>query len=86
MYTAYLLLCMVSPIGGEYCTPAMQKIISATEAGCHAVIQREIEYLKEESNLSEFKPYLPSMVEGKLRLKWACSTPIETEWLKKQLP
>lgn len=86
MYVAYLLLCMVSPVGGEYCTPAMQRIIVPTEEKCLTLIKREIQYLKEESSLEEFRAHLPSMIEGKLRIKWACSTPTEQEWLLKDLP
>ena len=86
LYEAALLLCMVSPLGAEYCTPAAPKLSFPTQELCQKFIDREREHLKTEANLEMFRVYLPSMKEGKLQMKWACSTPIEREWLGRDLP
>lgn len=86
MYTAYLLLCMVTPVGGEYCTPAVPKLVFELEKQCKSYIAREKKYIREESSLEEFRPYLPTIKEGRLRFKSACSTPIEKEWLGREIP
>ena len=61
MYTAYLLLCMVTPVGGEYCTPAVKNITFPLEKQCVTYIEQEKKYIKEESTLEEFRPYLPTI-------------------------
>lgn len=86
LHTAYLLICMVSPVGGEYCTPAAQPIQFDNVNQCMRYLEDEVKFLKEDAPLEVFRPHLPSMVEGKLRLKWACSTATQTDWLGRDLP
>jgi hypothetical protein len=86
LYTAYLLICMASPIGGEYCTPAVKPLTFDTERQCKVYLQQERQHLKGEANLEAYRPHLPSMVEGKLLLKWRCASPIEKEWLGRDMP
>ena len=86
VYIAYLLLCMATPVGGEYCTPAVPRLTFETNALCQTFIEREKEHLRKEANLEEFREYLPTIQEGKLLMKSSCSNPIEREWLDREIP
>lgn len=85
-YTAYLLLCMASPIGGEYCTPAAKPLTFQTQRQCLHYLKEEVEHLKTDANLEAFRPHIPSMKEGKLKIKWRCATPLEEAWLGRDMP
>lgn len=76
---------MVSPIGEEYCTPATQRIIVQSVESCYETIGEELQNLYQ-SNLEEFRPHLPALSEGKLKLKWSCATPIHESWVGKEFP
>jgi hypothetical protein len=86
LYTAYLVICMVLPItGGEHCTLAAKPLIFPTEKQCMFYIDQERDYLKGGANLEGYRAYLPSIAGGKLKLKWRCASPVQDEWLGREL-
>lgn len=86
LYTAYLVMCMVGPIGSGGCAPAAKPLDFHTVQQCEAYIEREKENYREGKGLEALRPYLPSMMEGKLKMKSSCVVKFEEEWLGLDMP
>jgi hypothetical protein len=86
LYTAYLIMCMVGPLGSGGCAPAAKPLTFETRDLCEKYIMREVGYYKSGVGLESMRPHLPSMTEGKLRIKARCSVDILDEWLGVDMP
>lgn len=86
VYTAYLLMCMVGPLGSGGCAAAAKPLDFPTVELCQRYIEREKEDYRAGRGLEALRPYLPSMEEGKLKMKSSCVASLGEEWLGLDMP
>ena len=86
LYSAYLVLCMIGPLGSGGCAPAAAPIDFPTQVKCEKYIAREVGYYKAGLGLEAMRPYLPTMRQGKLKIKAGCNIKLVDEWLGVDMP
>ena len=86
LYTASLIMCMIGPLGSGACAPAAAPVMFANEGLCVRYIEREVAEYKLGKGLEGMRPHLPSMREGKLKIKGHCSIKVIDEWLGVDMP
>jgi hypothetical protein len=86
LYTAYLMLCMVGPLGSGGCAPAAAPLVFENQGLCEKYIAREVEAYKAGEGLEAIRPHIPSMKQGKLKIIGGCDLKLVNEWLGVDMP
>jgi len=86
LYIASLIICMIGPLGEGACAPAAKPLVFPNEGLCVRYVEREVAYYKAGEGLEAMRPHLPSMREGKLKIKGHCSIKVVDEWLGVDMP
>lgn len=84
LYTAYLLMCMIGPLGSGGCALATAPLQFQDLDLCMRHIHSEVKRYERGEGLEALKPHLPTMGSGKLRVKGRCSVDVIDEWLKEE--